>query len=325
MKISKEKFLSCDWGTSSFRLRLVDAINQVTIAEESSSQGIFLTHELWKQTGKPKKNKLLYFQSFLHDQIKKIEEKQKCSLKELPLVISGMASSSIGMLELPYKEIPFCTDGSDLEIKTIAADTFFSHPTIIISGVKTSDDVMRGEETLLVGCFPIRKDENQVFIFPGTHSKHVTVKNGLAVGITTYMTGEYFELLSKKSILSASIEKGGDRQYDKNQESFKAGVLHGIETNLLHGSFLVRTNQLFAKFSNQENYFYLSGLLIGAELKDLKNNMASGLLIVGNKNLIPYYKTAILLLNLPGAVFVRDADEALIRGQLKICSNLDLL
>ena len=139
------------------------------------------------------------------------------------------------------------------------------------------------------------------------------------------MTGEYFELLSKKSILSVSVQESEDWEHQKNQISFETGVSHGIETNLLHGSFLVRTNQLFAKFSDQENYFYLSGLLIGTELKDLKNNASSELIIVGNKKLATYYTTAIRLLHLPGAVSVRDADEALIRGQLKICSNLDLL
>jgi 2-dehydro-3-deoxygalactonokinase len=39
--------------------------------------------------------------------------------------------------------------------------------------------------------------------------------------------------------------------------------------NILRAAFLVRTNQLLAKLSKKENYFYLSGLMIGAEIKDL--------------------------------------------------------
>ena len=65
---------------------------------------------------------------------------------------------------------------------------------------------------------PFELDEEQVFIFPGTHSKHVTVKNGNVIDIKTYMTGEFFELLSVKSILSATIEKTVDLNNEKNKK-----------------------------------------------------------------------------------------------------------
>ena len=32
---------------------------------------------------------------------------------------------------------------------------------------------------------------------------------------------------------------------------------------------MVRTNQLFEKYSGEENYYYLSGLLIGNELSEI--------------------------------------------------------
>src|SRR5450432_1404958 len=123
-----------------------------------------------------------------------------------------MASSTLGMVELPYKELPFLADGSDLRVETIYANGLFHHDVLLISGARTGDDVMRGEETQLVGCalgagYATQAGE-QVFIFPGTHSKHVVVREGRVIAFKTYMTGEFFELLSKKSILAGDVEAG---------------------------------------------------------------------------------------------------------------------
>ena len=42
-------FLSVDWGTSAFRVRLIDAINKSVLAEIKTDQGIAATFEKWKQ------------------------------------------------------------------------------------------------------------------------------------------------------------------------------------------------------------------------------------------------------------------------------------
>src|SRR5258708_30558283 len=119
-----------------------------------------------------------------------------------------MASSNIGMNELRYKEIPFNVNEPGLVIKKMEAADEFKHSIVLISGVKTIDDAMRGEEKQLAGCVDENAEGEQLFIFPGTHSKHVRVKDQFITGIKTYMTGEFFELLSKKSILSSSVERG---------------------------------------------------------------------------------------------------------------------
>ncbi|MFC7670205.1 hypothetical protein ACFQT0_24695 [Hymenobacter humi] len=42
-------FLSCDWGTSSFRLRLVERAGLKILAQESSKEGNAATAELWQR------------------------------------------------------------------------------------------------------------------------------------------------------------------------------------------------------------------------------------------------------------------------------------
>jgi 2-dehydro-3-deoxygalactonokinase len=315
-----ERFLSCDWGTSSFRLMLVEIAAARIIAGENSDHGIAKVFELWKQSGEPEDVRFFFYLDILRQHIDAFRKKLSFPLDGLPLVISGMACSTLGMIDLPYKEVPFSTDGSDLVTKLVAASEDFRHDIIFISGAKTGNDAMRGEETLLVGCFP--NEQEQVFIFPGTHSKHVTVKNGNVVDIKTYMTGEFFELLSAKSILSASIEKTADLNNEKNKKALESGVKEGLHSNVLNSSFKVRTNHLFHKLSRQENYHYLSGLLIGSEIKEIAGH-DSDITLVSNSHLRSHYEVAFnVVMNKTTSVKTQNADEAIVAGQLKILSRL---
>ena len=311
------KMLSCDWGTSSFRLRLVDAETMELIAEETNSQGIAGIYGLWQKAGKTETERFSFYYEIIVSSIKRIEQKITGSLDTIPLVISGMASSGIGMMELPYKETPFLTDGSDLEIKLIETD----RKIVLISGVRTENDVMRGEETKLVGSRLASAMGNHLFILPGTHPKHIKIRDAEVVGITTYMTGEYFDLLTTKSILSGSIESDGDLTIETNRQYFEKGVSDSMHANLLHNSFLVRTNTLFGKCNRQENYFYLSGLLIGTELKDLSGDTSAGITLLGDKKLNILYAAACKVLTI-SLVGIADADDALIKGQVRISAVL---
>jgi 2-dehydro-3-deoxygalactonokinase len=313
-----EKFLSCDWGTSSFRLRLVETAGARIIAEEKSDQGIAGIYDLWKQTRQPEDLRFSFYLDRIKRQVQSIEKGVNDSLDGFPLVISGMACSTLGMIDLPYSDVPFSTDGSDLVTKLVDAEDDFKHNIIFISGARTATDAMRGEETQLVGCFP---DQEQVFIFPGTHSKHVTVKNGKVVDIKTYMTGEFFELLSQKSILAASVESNTDINLEKNGKSFEAGVKEGLYSNILNTSFKVRTNHLFHKLSQQENYHYLSGLLIGTEIKEIAGT-DQGITLVCNSYLNFHYETAFHQLDKTMSLKIQNADEAMVAGQLKILKQL---
>lgn len=313
-----EKFLSCDWGTSSFRLRLVDAGSMAVINSENSYQGIATTYELWNQENRSKE-RIFFYQNFIKNQIRILEERHELSLKDLPVILSGMASSNIGMLELPYKKFPFRMDGSDLHVKVINASGEFPHVMLLISGACTSDDVMRGEETQLVGA--VNTTDKTIYIFPGTHSKHVFTENGNAIDCKTYMTGEFFELLSRKSILSSSIQQSDGLSLAKHESSFANGVREGFHFNLLNSSFRIRTNILFEKMSTEDNYYYLSGILIGSELKDLVDVDARNITVVANRTQSAYYREALNALSddikYTSISFV-NAEEATVRGQLLI-------
>ncbi len=314
-----KQFLSCDWGTSSFRLKLVETSTWFTLAEVQNNNGISPTFTFWKQSG-TEQDRFLFFAAIIKSSISEMESKINKSLSGTPVVISGMASSSLGMINLPYKKLPFKTDGSDVKLHCVKASLDFDHDVIVISGVCSETDVMRGEETQLVGCVQDHQHEEHLYIFPGTHSKHITVKENSVSAFKTYMTGELFALLSKNGTLAEAVDVTSALLDEKSIQSFKQGVEDTMKSNLLHSLFMVRTRFLLHHNPKELNYNYLSGLLIGHEVKDLINLNLNGITLVSS-NINNHYQMAIQTLNIQTPIrLIEDADVT-VKGQFAILSR----
>lgn len=305
-----ERFLSCDWGTSTFRLRLVDAVKRETCTELVTGDGIAETYQQWLATGLPESERIDFYREKLGNAINRLSEG---IMKNMPVILSGMVSSNIGLAELPYQKFPFSWDLSQFPVKKINEDEKFSHPLIIVSGYRTDQDVMRGEESLLLGC-DIDDNDEKIFIFPGTHSKHVFVKNKTGVHFKTYMTGEVFNLLAEKSILRHAVARGTD------EKSFSEGLQAASENNLLHHAFMVRARQLLYQTNPASGYQFLSGLLIGTELGHLKGINGTVYLVSGEPLKYAYLRG--LKLVEPGReLFYLNADEMLLSAHCKIADH----
>ena len=309
-------FISCDWGTSNLRLRLVDSQARVILEEIETAEGIAFVFRSWKEEGMTVDRKVFYL-SILRKHIQNWINSYNQPIADLVILISGMASSSIGLLELEYSRLPVMANGSDLLIKKITEPAALLNPVYLISGVCSEDDVMRGEETLLAGS-NITDNITGLFIFPGTHSKHLTVTNGKVEKLKTYMTGEFFDLLSRQSILAASVEPN----QEFNQELFRKGVVDGASMNLLNAAFHVRVNILFSVIKPAENYHYLSGLVIGAELKEVINEPSPSITFIGAEAMSEKYFEASLALGYAGKMQQVDAATAMLNGHIAIFSKL---
>ncbi|MEN0055722.1 MAG: 2-dehydro-3-deoxygalactonokinase [Mucilaginibacter sp.] len=322
-------FLSCDWGTSTLRLNLVNGYDGSIIAHEKSDLGIAKTFALWNATDSANKNsRVSFYLDVLQDHIRNMERKLNTSLSWVKLFISGMASSTIGIIELPYSELPFALSGAGFNMTQLPVQEDFDHEVILISGVKTMIDVMRGEESQLIGCMEAIEDSSkpQLFIFPGTHSKHIYVSDNTITSFKTYMTGDFFELLSQKSILHNSVEKESTLDDPDCLTSFKQGVNDSINSNLLNGAFRVRTNSLFDIYNKKQNFTYLSGLLIGTELKELIISNAETIHLICGTGLEKYYRTAFEELKLSKQIktyLPQWVDEAVIRAHHTIYSQIN--
>jgi 2-dehydro-3-deoxygalactonokinase len=303
-----KKFLSCDWGSSSFRLRLIDATNSSVNAEISNDRGIAAVYKEFRESGLPEKERAGFYKKILTQFIRTFTT---LPMDGLPVIISGMASSSIGFAELPYANLPLAIKDAAIPIQKISADKNIPYDLVVVSGIRTANDVMRGEETILLGC-PLDDKQKQLIIFPGTHSKHVIVQHGIVHDFKTYMTGELFDLLSSQSILSASLEN--ENNNSANNAAFQKGVLDAFENDFLNAIFHVRTNQVFNKLNKKDNYYYLSGVLIGEELKSIPNNEYGSVVIISNGILSSLYREALSVTCFKEKLIVSDARDAFVKG-----------
>ena len=323
---NNHQILSCDWGTTSFRLRLVSTESGKVMAEVISDKGNALLFRQWKEN--TLLDRLEYYLGYLKEAIRDITAKIPEGSDKLPVIISGMASSSIGMKELPYANLPFSLDGHSAYSEWINGDPVLANPVLLISGVQQEDDVMRGEEIQLVGIsslLDLPEQRETLYIFPGTHSKHISVTNNEITHFNTFMTGEIFDIVSRHSILAHAVNGSGN--YSKNSrysEAFKKGVLKSFHAPLLNSLFSVRINQLKNYLTDDENYFYLSGLLIGSEISYLQKTTRR-IILCSSGHLQDLYRSALEYASVKDNIIVVDAhilDNAAAAGQLKVFNQL---
>jgi 2-dehydro-3-deoxygalactonokinase len=319
--------LCCDWGTTSFRLRLTNLKADV-IAETHSEKGILFFHNQWlSQNDDNLDRRFDYYLQYIQSQIREIHHGLEIDIATLPLVISGMAISSIGMINMPYENLPFSvagTTGFECRIQKNGA------PIILVTGVCSSDDIMRGEETQIIGLYHTPElnrilPDSGIFVLPGTHSKHVCINDKAIVSIKTFITGELFHILRSNGTLSKSIAfLQEDRNANPdNQLAFINGIRESKNGSLLNNLFQVRVNDILNKLDKEQNFYYLSGLLIGSEFDYLKKeailSATNKLVVCCSQNFIPYYTTVLKELGLiEDAIFIPPAlfDKATVVGQL---------
>jgi 2-dehydro-3-deoxygalactonokinase len=317
------QFLSCDWGTSTFRLRLVEVQSGQSLASVITADGINGVHQAWRAvTGA---NREEWFFDVVRRQLAKLAAESGRSVRDLPLVISGMATASIGLREIPHKEMPFAIDGSDLRVERLVPPPAELGPVLLVSGARSADDVMRGEEVQVVGAVALGAERDALFILPGTHSKHVRVEQERAVGLRTYMTGEFFDLLARRSILANSIETSAAGESAEWEDAFSEGVATGKTENLLHASFGVRVTELNGRRGKQAGFHYLSGLVIGTELRELQALGTKAIVLVGNPALTARYALALRVIDHTGPITEFSADQSVVAGQLLVARRAGLL
>lgn len=304
--------LSCDWGTSRFRLRLVNRHTARTEAEYSTDEGaqtIAAAHRA------PAKRRAAFASALQRG----LDALAVARQPEIPLVISGMACSTIGWIPQPYASLPVRLDGTgyvttDLRIK--------GRKVRFISGLRTDCDVMRGEECELTGLFisPQRRAlaKDCIVVLPGTHSKHVRLRQGRIVEFSTHLTGELFALLSRHSTLC-----GSQPSPRFSPSAFRAGVRTARQLNLGAALFKTRARNVLGHMRPEHGADFLSGVLIGSEMACLP---AKGqIVIAAGRDLAKRYSLAARILLPRGRITVippAEAAGAVVRGHVHLASDL---
>ncbi len=281
--------ISCDWGTSSFRLRLLTGRDSPKIlADRTSARGILSFPARDSDE----------FQNYLILELDRLFRAAKLSPDPVPIYLSGMITSTLGWKELPYADLPFPLDGTRAFLeRALLQRVYGTHNLAFISGVRTADDVLRGEETELMGILQepsLRKwNGSSIAVLPGTHSKAIEIQDEAIVEFRTYLTGELFDVLRQNSILKHSVDPEPNPE-EAALEFFDLGVKRAADQGLSESLFSVRTNVLLKRIPRDLNTLYLSGLLIGTEVRSILDHFppTAGILLGGKRSLQALYERA---------------------------------
>jgi len=237
--------IGVDWGTSSFRaFRL--AADGAVLGRRSAPQGI-----LHIEAGRFAETLRQHVGGWLDE-------------GETRVLLAGMVGSRQGWVEAPYLA---CPAGAAEIAAALVAVPFEGARVRLVPGLSDTDDsgvpeVMRGEETQIIGALTeIRGDG--VACLPGSHSKWARIAGGRITTYRTYLSGETFSALRYGTILGRMMTDG-----PTDLPAFDRGVARAAEPgHLLHHLFGVRTLGLAGKLKDVESASYLSGLLIGHEVR----------------------------------------------------------
>ncbi|MFW5680660.1 MAG: 2-dehydro-3-deoxygalactonokinase [Pseudomonadota bacterium] len=219
----------------------------------------------------------------------------------------GMVGARQGWREAPYVRVPAALD--DLPAQAVEVRSPSGRRLRILPGLAQAApaDVMRGEETKLVGLAGKRPDlaEAGTAVLPGTHCKHVDLEHGRVRGFRSVPSGELFDVLRRHSILRLGLE--GAEASDPH--AFAEAVVEAARWRageLTAALFGLRARSLLEDTSPDVLRGRLSGMLIGAELALLDPGRPVAL--VGSGALTEPYGRALEALGRPVAVRL-DGDE----------------
>jgi 2-dehydro-3-deoxygalactonokinase len=234
--------IAVDWGTTRFRAYLVGTDGSL-LATVSSDEGISSAAAS-------------DFSKILSGRCGEWLE----AFPRVPVLMGGMIGSRNGWKEVPYVACP----ASVAEIKAGVQQVSISprRAAGIVPGLIWHDegvaDVIRGEETKIVGTGL----ESGVAILPGTHCKWARIADGQVTEFRTYMTGEFYGLLRDHSVLRLLAKE------PEESSGFPRGLAATARAGgLLHQAFEARTSVLDAQIDGSEVGPFLSGLLIGHEVR----------------------------------------------------------
>jgi 2-dehydro-3-deoxygalactonokinase len=240
-----------DWGTSSFRLWLIGEDGTV-LAQSRSTEGMGTLDPF-------------QFGPILETHLSKLK-----APAGLPVVICGMAGARQGWMEARYCDLP-----ASLSSLAAAAVQVPGTPrqVRIVPGLAQREaaapDVMRGEETQLLGAFD-GLQENVTACMPGTHSKWVRIENGQVRHFQTFMTGELYAAIRHHTILHYAGSDGGEAA---DGAIFTAAVRKALDAPqaLSAHLFAIRAGELLGFNKPHGADEAISGLLIGSEIAAAKS------------------------------------------------------
>jgi len=286
--VNSPTLLGIDWGTSNRRAYVLNAQGEL-VRQVDDDAGILNVNGDFEGSLKT----LL----------------QTLDIEQADVVMSGMVGSRNGWRQVPYlsTDRPLSSLGEALtEVDTLLEGVRCR----IVPGYRLIDehglpDVMRGEEAQVLGALQ-QGAASGWFLLPGTHSKWVHVEEGKITHLITFMTGELYALMSQHGTLAKVMDV-----HQSVPEAFAAGLKAARHGGFTHMAFSCRALVVTDMMPAEHTSSFLSGLLIGAELHEIKRKAGDGIAgqvqVIGSPALSARYLNALELLGISARAW--DADQ----------------
>lgn len=233
-----------------------------------------------------------------------------------PMLLAGMIGSNRGWIEAPYVACPAGLDELAGNLAWAPDGRAAIVPGVSYRGKRC--DVMRGEEVQVLGAAEAGQIPADCLVcHPGTHNKWIEIDGGAITSFRTVMTGEMFNLLRDRSILSDLLDRPAE-----TGEGFGEGVERGLSgSGLTSELFEVRARYLLGRLPAGDGSSFVSGLLIGEDIRvGLGGNRDKSVFVMGRPQLTGLYTAA---LGLAGVQCTQvDGEGAFIAGAKKIVERL---
>jgi 2-dehydro-3-deoxygalactonokinase len=260
--------VALDWGTTTFRAWLLDGTGAVLDSVRTADGVLTISGR-----SDSARVRALAFE----DTFRRLCRSWLGEHPGVPVVCAGMAGSNHGWAEAGYLDVPADLGELAEHLTVVPAGESVVHLVPGLRVDRPDPDVLRGEEVQLVGALAEVPEGPATVVLPGTHSKWVRLDGTRVTGFTTAMTGELYGLLMRDSILArlATGEPGTEVT-----EAFIRGLAaedaRGEERGLAALLFTARPLALAGRLDPTEIADYVSGLLVGSEVRHMLRGTPAG-------------------------------------------------
>lgn len=312
--------IALDWGTTTFRASLLDGAGAVLGRVRSDDGALTVSgRAVSGRAGSARERATAFAETFGRLCGPWLDEHPG-----VPVLCAGMAGSNHGWAEAGYLDVPARLGELADRLTVVPAGESVVHIVPGLRATGADPDVMRGEEVQLVGALAALNDHPETVLLPGTHSKWVRLEGARVTGFSTAMTGELYGLLLRESILGRlATGTSGPDVTDAFLRGLETETTHGDERGLPALLFTARTHVLAGLLEPGHVADYVSGLLIGAEVRHGLRGTGDGVVaLCGPPATTGRYRAA---LERGGATVHVVAEGAALRGLWTVAADAGLV
>lgn len=207
-------------------------------------------------------------------------------------VVSGMICSEAGLAVTPYIQPPASADKLAEHAVKFTLPKLPELPLWLVPGMRilgrtddpTETDIMRGEETELLGlCGKLGDMSRAVIFLPGSHLKTVFLNaDGVAVDFRTSLSGELLRAVAENTILREKLM--GVYPKNPDRDRLLAGCTCAAERGVNEALFKVRIRQKFCTDTSEQLFAFLLGAVLCADVERLRRDGRGRRILVGGSD-----------------------------------------